>query len=110
DNRRRNTWPMSAQPASSTARGTGEERDGRAVRAERTRQAIVDALLTLLESGEVRPTADQIAGAAGVSTRSVFQHFPDREDLLAAAGQRQYERIAPLLVELPDTGPLPERL
>ena len=33
------------------------------------------ALLDLLEAGEMRPTAAQIAQRAGVSLRSVFQHF-----------------------------------
>src|SRR4051812_40199139 len=45
-------------------------RDGRNVRAERTRKAVVEALLELLDEGDVRPTAERIAVRAGVSERS----------------------------------------
>src|SRR5918999_1351509 len=41
-----------------------KQRDGRTVRAERTRQALVDALLALLDAGELSPTAAAIAQRA----------------------------------------------
>jgi TetR/AcrR family transcriptional regulator, regulator of autoinduction and epiphytic fitness len=85
-------------------------RDGRSVRAERTRQAVVDALLSLLDEGEVRPTAERVAERAGVSERSIFQHFGDREGLLEAAARRQYERVAPTLVRIDASLPLGERI
>ncbi len=75
-----------------------QTRDGRSVRAERTRTAIVDALLSLLDEGDVKPTAERVASRAKVSERSVFQHFSDREALFEAAAQRQYERVMPKLV------------
>jgi TetR/AcrR family transcriptional regulator of autoinduction and epiphytic fitness len=68
-------------------------RDGRTVRAERTRQALVDALFALLDEGELRPTTERIAKRAGVSERSVFQHFSDREALLEAVARQLYERV-----------------
>ena len=73
--------------------GAKEQIDGRTVRAQRTRQALLDALFSLLEDGELRPTAERIAERAGVSERSVFQHFPDREALYEAVGRRQFERV-----------------
>jgi TetR/AcrR family transcriptional regulator, regulator of autoinduction and epiphytic fitness len=85
-------------------------RDGRTVRAERTRQGLVDSLLALLDEGQVRPTATEIAERAGVSERSVFQHFPDREALFEAVAREQYERIMPTLVPIDTTLPLPERI
>lgn len=78
-----------------------QTRDGRSVRAERTRTAIVDALLSLLDEGDVKPTAERVASRAKVSERSVFQHFSDREALFEAAAQRQYERVIPKLVSIP---------
>jgi TetR/AcrR family transcriptional regulator, regulator of autoinduction and epiphytic fitness len=72
-------------------------RDGRTERAERTRRALVDALLALLDEGELRPTAERIAARAGVSERSLFQHFPDREQLFEAVARKQYERVVPTL-------------
>jgi TetR/AcrR family transcriptional regulator, regulator of autoinduction and epiphytic fitness len=74
-----------------------KQRDGRTVRAERTRRALVEALLALLNEGRLRPTAAEIAERAGVSERSVFQHFPDREALLEAVAREQYERVMPTI-------------
>jgi TetR/AcrR family transcriptional regulator, regulator of autoinduction and epiphytic fitness len=87
-----------------------KQRDGRTVRAERTRQALVDALLGLLDSGELSPTAAAIAGRAGVSERSLFQHFPDREALFEAVARQQYERVLPTLQPVDASMPLGERI
>ena len=65
--------------------------DGRALRAQRTRAAIVDAHIRLLDAGSLRPRAEQIAQAAGVSVRSVWGHFPDLESLAEATAS---ERLA----------------
>jgi TetR/AcrR family transcriptional regulator, regulator of autoinduction and epiphytic fitness len=89
---------------------TPEQRDGRTVRAERTRQALVEALLGLLDEGEPKPTAAEIAARAGVSERSVFQHFPDREALLEAVAREQYKRVVPTLVPVDSSLPLRERI
>ncbi|HEX2038255.1 MAG TPA: TetR/AcrR family transcriptional regulator [Acidimicrobiales bacterium] len=84
--------------------------DGRAARALRTRRAIVDALLSLVEEGDLAPTAPRIARRASVSLRSIYQHFEDLEALFAAASARQFERILDLASPLPTEGPLGERL
>jgi AcrR family transcriptional regulator len=89
---------------------TSEQRDGRTVRAERTRQALVEALLGLLDEGRPRPTAAEIAARAGVSERSVFQHFPDREALLEAVAREQYARVVPMLVPVDASLPLDDRI
>jgi TetR/AcrR family transcriptional regulator of autoinduction and epiphytic fitness len=89
---------------------TSEQRDGRTIRAERTRQALVESLLGLLDEGQPRPTAAEIAARAGVSERSVFQHFPDREALLEAVAREQYQRVVPTLVPVDSSLPLPERI
>ena len=85
-------------------------KDGRTVRAERTRQALVDALFGLLDEGELRPTAERIAARAGVSERSVFQHFPDREALFEAVARQQYERVFSALEPVDLSLSLPARL
>jgi AcrR family transcriptional regulator len=84
--------------------------DGRLARGERARGAIVDALLDLIDGGDLRPSAARVAARAGVSLRSVFQHFSDVESLFAAAASRQAERLATLVGTVPDEGPLPDRL
>jgi TetR/AcrR family transcriptional regulator, regulator of autoinduction and epiphytic fitness len=87
-----------------------EPRDGRTVRGERTRRALVDALLALLDAGELRPTAERIAERAGVSERSLFQHFPDREQLFEAVARQQYERVLPTLQPVDASLSLPDRI
>jgi TetR/AcrR family transcriptional regulator, regulator of autoinduction and epiphytic fitness len=84
--------------------------DGRLARRESTRAAVVDALLALIEAGDLRPTAPRIAERAGVSLRSVFQHFADLEALFAAAADRQLERLQDLVRSIATTGPTRARL
>jgi len=84
--------------------------DGRAARAVRTRHAIVDACIALVEEGDLRPTAPRIAERAGVSVRSVFQHFDDLPALHTAMTQRVFERLAVLLVPVDPALPFDARL
>jgi TetR/AcrR family transcriptional regulator, regulator of autoinduction and epiphytic fitness len=62
--------------------------DGRTARAERTRAAIVDAHLALIEEGDLRPTGERIAERAGVSLRALWTNFKDMETLFEASGAR----------------------
>jgi AcrR family transcriptional regulator len=84
--------------------------DRRTARSAATRTAVVDALLSLIEAGDLRPTAPRIAARAGVSLRSVFQHFADLEALFAAAADRQTEKIRGLGTRLEASGPLERRV
>jgi len=59
--------------------------DGRRLRSERTRQAIIEAYLALLRDDPRIPTSTQIAERAGYSVRSVFERFPDLLSLRIAA-------------------------
>jgi TetR/AcrR family transcriptional regulator, regulator of autoinduction and epiphytic fitness len=71
--------------------------DGRVARSHRTREAVVDALLDLINEGDLQPTAARIAERAKVSLRLVFHHFNDLETIYAALAKRQLERVAPLM-------------
>jgi AcrR family transcriptional regulator len=71
--------------------------DGRVTRGARNREAIVDALLACYESGILRPSVPEVAARAGVSVRSVHNHFEDVEALRAEVAQRQWERHASLV-------------
>lgn len=84
--------------------------DGRTARAMRTRQAIVDACIALVEEGDLKPTAPRIAERAAVSVRSVFQHFDDLEGLFAAVGDRVLERLVGLVVSVETSIDLDRRL
>jgi TetR/AcrR family transcriptional regulator of autoinduction and epiphytic fitness len=84
--------------------------DGRRARSVKTREAIVDAFFTLLDAGELKPTAAAVAARAGLSVRSVFQHFADLEDLLLAVSDRQTNRIASLYTGVQYEGDLASRI
>ena len=84
--------------------------DGRNARALRTREAIVDACISLVEGGELRPTAHQVAERGDVSVRSVFQHFEDLPALHRAVSERIVERVALLLAPVDTAAPLDQRI
>jgi AcrR family transcriptional regulator len=79
-----------------TPTAASEPIDGRRARAERNRDAVVEAILELLRAGVERPSVNEIAEESGVSVRSVFRHFDDVESLYLAAIIRQWERVGPL--------------
>lgn len=78
--------------------------DGRNARAEKTRAAVATGLLTLFEGGNLRPTAAEIAERAGVSLRSVFQHFDDIDSLYAAVADAQMARLGHFVSQEPANG------
>lgn len=53
----------------------------------------MNALWDLVTAGDVSPTAQRIADSAGVSVRSVYQHFVDVEGLYADATARTFASI-----------------
>lgn len=85
--------------------------DGRRVRRDRNRDAVVDALLTLYGEGNLEPGSAEIAERAGLSPRSLFRYFDDVDDLCEAAIARQAERILPLTaIAASPTDPLDARI
>ena len=68
-------------------------------RVARTREAIVASALALALAGEVAPIVRDIAKMAGVSARTVFQHFADTAELYVAVLGRV---LAAALGEAPD--------
>lgn len=84
--------------------------DGRVARGARTRSAIADALYELLREGHGDASARTIAERAGVSLRSVFQHFDDIEAVYAEVAARQETAIRPLLTPIDPRVPLIERI
>jgi AcrR family transcriptional regulator len=85
--------------------------DGRTARAHRTRAAILDALLDLIEGGNLHPTAAEVATRAGVALRSIRQHFESRETLFVSASQRHAERMRAEAGPAPTAhGPTSERV
>jgi TetR/AcrR family transcriptional regulator, regulator of autoinduction and epiphytic fitness len=87
-----------------------EPADGRAARSHRTRRAIVDAMRALHAEGDLRPTVPRIAERAGVSLRTVWQQFADREALLVEAVRRDREILKGLVSRIPQDQPLAVRV
>jgi TetR/AcrR family transcriptional regulator of autoinduction and epiphytic fitness len=96
--------------------GTGESEliddgsDGRVVRRERNRDAVVDSIMVLIQAGETQPSMADVAALAGVSERSIFRHFETRDALFAAVIERQLEVVSAVLQEVPTTGTLTDRV
>jgi AcrR family transcriptional regulator len=83
--------------------------DGRRLRAERGRAAVVAATLDLVNAGSPVPTFADIAEASGVSERTIFRYFPDRDALFGAVATEVFPTIAHCLVVTPPAGDLAVR-
>ncbi len=85
--------------------------DGRNLRRDRNRDAVVTTLLELYRDGDLNPSAEAIAARAGISVRSLFRYFDDAEAMVRAAIARQQEHLAPLYaLDVPPELPLAERV
>lgn len=77
-------------------------RDGRHLRTERGRSAVVMATFELMNTGAT-PTIADIAEVVGISERTVFRYFPDRDTLMAAVAAEVFPLIVHCVsLERPD--------
>lgn len=83
--------------------------DGRRMRTERGRAAVVQALLTLVNEGS-HPTVADIARLSGVSERTVFRYLPDREAMYIATAVEIFPKIAHCITLHPPGADLDVRL
>lgn len=83
--------------------------DGRVLRSERSRVAIVEALFGLIGEGVLRPTAQRVAERAGVGLRTVFRHFADMDTLFAELNEKLIAEVRPLVQEAPLAGSVEKR-
>jgi AcrR family transcriptional regulator len=93
--------------------GDGDGRgpsDRRRQRGERTRTNIVHAAIDLIEAGNPRPTARQVARQAGVSPRLVFHHFRRLEVVVGLAAELHAARHRSFVALVPPHGPLSARV
>jgi len=84
--------------------------DGRRLRSERSRLAIIDAVMALQEEGILVPTAQQISECAGVGIRSFFRHFEDMESLFRAADDHIRDSYEALFLGGDRSGAVEERI
>ncbi|MEH6580765.1 MAG: helix-turn-helix domain-containing protein [Halioglobus sp.] len=84
--------------------------DGRRLRSERSRQAILDASLALISEGILVPTAQLVSERAGVGIRSFFRHFADMESLFSTVNEQIRESTEALFIGGDRDGTLEERI
>lgn len=82
---------------------TGTRVDGRSVLREQRRDAILASTRELaMTSGPGGFTVDEVAAAAGVSRRTVFNHFPTFEGLLVAVCEQVLAQVTDQLLRAID--------
>jgi AcrR family transcriptional regulator len=90
---------------------TDERVDGRRIRRERNRMAVVDAVLEMFSEELLLPTIEDASKRSGLSLRSVYRYFDDPDALMQAAIERNLELVAPHgRIESIGRGPFDERL
>lgn len=67
------------------------------------RRAILDGALTLFaRDGYTRASLDAIAAEAGVSNRTIYNHFADKAELFQTVIQHSTQRVADTMVDIID--------
>jgi TetR/AcrR family transcriptional regulator of autoinduction and epiphytic fitness len=87
------------------------ETDGRRARTERSRDAVIDAMIDLVQEGQHLVTAEDVAQRAQVSMSSLFRYFDGLQELHLATIDRYLGRYATAF-EIADycSGDLPSRI
>lgn len=89
---------------------TASSLDGRTARRLSNRTKMLDAALALASEG-AEVDVDTIAARAGVSVRSVYNHFPTARDLVAGMYERGTDLVRPHLEQMPSPDdPFDERV
>ena len=78
--------------------------DGRVARGRRTREAVIDVLLILYREGNLTPTIEDIASRVGMTSRSIYHHFRDRDALAVALAEHQKAQHPELFIARPISG------
>ena len=82
--------------SSRSLESASESVDGRSARRDRGRIAVIEATLELFTEGDLDPSHERIAERAGVSARSVYRYFEDRDGLLRAVIAHKQMEVLPL--------------
>lgn len=63
-------------------------------RTEKNRQAVADAVLTLLRDGNIHFELQEVAALSGVHRTTIYRRWPERSDLIAEAMSENASRIS----------------
>jgi AcrR family transcriptional regulator len=89
---------------------TGEKVDGRHLRVERGKAAVMKAIVSLFAEGKHSPSIAEAAQRAGVSERSLFRYFSSTDDLIAETVAYFYPQVEHYFTAQPPVAPLDVRL
>ena len=84
--------------------------DERVVRGQSIRRSLIQATLDLIQSGDVEPSSGAIATIAGLSSRTLFQHFIRLSDLYTAAFDLAVSRAFSADRQVDGSAPLASRI
>jgi AcrR family transcriptional regulator len=84
--------------------------DRRLIRGERTRLAIVEAQVELVDAGNPRPSLRQVAERAGISLSQIYYHFGYVDVLVVNATALQVSRHCLVIAVIPPRGPVDVRI
>ena len=85
------------------------EPDGRRRRAQDSRRRILEAMIALLQDGNLAPAAEAVAERAGVGRRTVFRLFSDMDGIYRGIHQIMAAHIEPVR-SIPLAGNTPAEL
>src|SRR5580692_8109372 len=93
---------MSKRPAAEGADSGHESAKSRPVRADAQRNidALLEAALAVFATSGVDAPVREISDKAGVGVGTIYRHFPQRSDLIAAVFRRQIDACASAAPEL----------
>ena len=98
-------------PIPSSSGTTRDASDGRIALRLRNRERVIEALIELVDEGDISPSMDAIVDRSGVSERSIFRYFTDLTDLSLSAVRAVVARAAPLhVIDDIGEGPLEHRI
>ena len=67
--------------------------DGRILRSQKSQKLILDAIIKLINNGNLYPTAQEVAKESGIAIRTVFRQYADMESLLMKVDELINEKL-----------------
>ena len=86
------------------------DQDGRRLRSLASQNIIVDAMMNLIQSGILEPTAQQVADEASLGIRTVFRQAQDKETLFSKMDEKVRATYEKKIKNTKPTGNIAQRI
>lgn len=86
------------------------DQDGRRLRSLTSQNIIVDAMMNLIQSGILEPTAQQVADEASLGIRTVFRQAQDKETLFSKMDEKVIATYEKKIKNTKSTGNIAKRI